>query len=74
MAFRRQGPPEPPTDITSPISDDDTLTLDDIEEQLHHLCASAKRVAGTVYYPGAHAKINSALDLWEIAAAFEEGQ
>jgi hypothetical protein len=68
MAFRRQGPP---ADISSPISDDDILTLDDITEQLSHLNNSAKRQRGTAYYERAHGRINATLDLWEIAAAHE---
>ena len=51
--------------------DADTLTLADIVEKLTHLNNSAKRQAGTVYYPKAHERINDTLDLWEMAQEME---
>ena len=50
---------------------DDTVTLDDIIEKLVNENNSAKRVAGTVYYAKARARINDTLDLWEMAQEME---
>ena len=51
--------------------DTDAITLDDIQEKLSHLCASAKRQTGTAYYSRAHERINDTLDLWEMARHLE---